>query len=186
MLKYIWKIIKRSNERGWVDVLPDSAIGMGLPSLSLFGQRDNTERTQVLNMDYTFNNRMSLSARVRHSWSQVRYKNSFLLLSENGNLEETDFVTLRPDETSEYDVNFNAWSIDLVYRWIFSPGSEINIVWKNNLLQDTQGESLPDSYQENFAQMLELGFVNSLSIRAVFFVDYSRFKQGIRGFQEGK
>ena len=170
----------------WVDVLTDSLNTPEPSAISLFGQRDNTERTQVLNVDYIFNNRMSLSARVRHSWSQVRYKNSFLRLPENGVLIETDAVSLRPDGTSEYDVNFNAWSVDLVYRWIFSPGSEINIVWKNNLLQDTQGESLPNSYQDNFTQMLELGFVNSLSIRAVFFIDYSRFKQGIRGFQEGK
>lgn len=186
MVKYVWKIIQKSNERGWVDVLQDSLSTLESSSISLFGQRDNKEHTQVLNVDYTFNNRMSLSARVRHSWSQVRYKNSFLMLSNNGNLLETDAVTMRPNGTSAYDVNFNAWSVDLVYRWIFSPGSEINIVWKNNLLQDTLGETLPTSYQSNFEQMLDIGFVNSLSIRAVFFIDYSRFKQGIRGFQEGK
>ncbi len=186
MLKYVWKIKRKSNERGWVDVLTDSVGTLEPSAISLFGQRDNTERTQVLNVNYIFNNRMSLSARVRHSWSQVRYKNSFLMLPESGVLMETDAVSLRPDATSEYDVNFNAWSVDLVYRWIFSPGSEINIVWKNNLLQDTQGESLPNSYQDNFTQMLELGFANSLSVKAVFFIDYSRFKQGIRGFQEGK
>lgn len=186
MVKYVWKIIRKSNERGWVDVLQDSLSTLESSSISLFGQRDNTERTQVLNVDYTFNNRMSLSARVRHSWSQVRYKESFLMLSNNGDLVETDVVTVRPNGTSVYDVNFNAWSVDLVYRWIFSPGSEINIVWKNNLLQDTLGETLPTSYQSNFKQMLDIGFVNSLSIRAVFFIDYSRLKQGIRGFQEGK
>jgi hypothetical protein len=186
MVKYVWKIIQKSNERGWVDVLQDSLSTLESSSISLFGQRDNTERTQVLNVDYTFNNRMSLSARVRHSWSQVRYKEYFLMISNNGDLVETDVVTVRPNGTSAYDVNFNAWSVDLVYRWIFSPGSEINIVWKNNLLQDTLGETLPTSYQSNFKQMLDIGFVNSLSIKAVFFIDYSRLKQGIRGFQEGK
>lgn len=186
MVKYVWKIIQKSNERGWVDVLIDSIGDPEGPPISLFGQRENIERTQVLNVNYIFNNRMSLSTRVRHSWSQVRYENSFLMLPENGVLVDTDAVLLRPDGTSEYDVNFNAWSIDLVYRWIFSPGSEINVVWKNNLLQDSQGEILPTSYQSNFGQMIELGFVNSLSIRAVFFIDYSRFKQGMRGFQDGK
>ena len=185
-VKYVWKIIQKSNERGWVDVLTDSVSDPEGPPISLFGQRDNIERTQVLNVNYIFNNRMSLSARVRHSWSQVRYKNSFLMLPESGVLVDTDAVLLRSDGTSEYDVNFNAWSIDLVYRWIFSPGSEINVVWKNNLLQDVQGEVLPNSYRSNFAQMIELGFVNSLSIRAVFFIDYSRFKQGLRGFQDGQ
>jgi len=30
--------------------------------------------------------------------------------------------------------------------------------------------------------MLENGFMNSLSVRAIFFVDYNRIKTGNRGF----
>ena len=49
------------------------------------------------------------------------------------------------------DLNFNAWSIDMVYRWNFAPGSEMNIVWKNQLFQETRlGDfeqfALPDTY----------------------------------------
>jgi hypothetical protein len=86
-------------------------------------------------------------------------------------------------QNGAYDVNYNAWSIDMVYRWIFAPGSEINVVWKNQLQQDDVGELLPTNYRQNFERMIESGFINSLSIRAVMFLDYSRFKQGIKGFQ---
>ena len=74
-------------------------------------------------------------------------------------------------ETSRYDTNYNAWSVDLVYRWIFSPGSELTVVWKNTL--NESGSLLPDSYAQNWERMLTQGFTNSLSIRALYYLDYS-------------
>jgi len=179
MLTYVWKIIERDNERGWLMV---DSLGGSRPE-SVWGSRDNIERTQVLNLTYIFSNRMSLSTRVRHSWSQVSY-DQFYTLSTAGILENLD-VNALPGmfQNGAYDVNYNAWSIDMVYRWIFAPGSEINVVWKNQLQQDDVGELLPTNYRQNFERMIESGFINSLSIRAVMFLDYSRFKQGIKGFQ---
>ena len=178
MTTYVWKVINRAHERGWVDVL-----GTSEDPISLFGDRTNREITQVLTASYIFTNRMSLTARLRHSWSTVRY-HEFLQLDPEGFIIPTDAVAMRPDGTSSYDVNYNAWSVDLVYRWIFSPGSEMAIVWKNNLVQQQEGEAIPEDYLANWNQMVETGFVNSLSLRATFFVDYSRFQQGLRGFQE--
>jgi hypothetical protein len=51
-------------------------------------------------------------------------------------------------------------------------------------VQQLEGEAIPQDYWSNWNQMVETGFVNSLSVRATFFVDYSRFQQGLRGFQE--
>lgn len=179
MLTYVWKIIERNNERGWLMV--DSLGGESLQSV--WGSRDNVERTQVLNFTYIFSNRMSLSTRIRHSWSQVRY-NHFYTLPASGVLERLDLLaTTEGLLNGAHDVNYNAWSIDMVYRWIFAPGSEINVVWKNQLLQDDVGQPLPNTYGENFERMIDSGFYNSLSIRLIMFLDYSRFKQGLRGFQ---
>ena len=181
MLTYVWKIIDRANERGWafLDTAPDGRL------ISVFGNRHNTELTQVLNASYIFTNRMSLTARVRHAWSQVDY-HAFHALAESGSLNAETYSTALP--TDDYNVNYNAWSVDMVYRWIFAPGSEVNIVWKNQLFDQVEagsvaGYSLPESYGQNFAEMLESGFSNSLSIRIVSFIDYSRFQQGLRGFE---
>ena len=54
--------------------------------------------------------------------------------------------------TSPYDISYNAWSIDCVFRWIFAPGSELSVVWKN--LLDDQGDLLPDTYTENLQDVL--------------------------------
>jgi len=179
MLTYVWKIIERDNERGWLMV--DSLGGDELQSV--WGSRDNVERTQVLNFTYIFSNRMSLSTRIRHSWSQVRY-NHFYTLPSSGVLERIGAeATPESLQNGAHNVNYNAWSIDMVYRWIFAPGSEINVVWKNQLQQDDVGLPLPENYGQNFESMIESGFSNSLSVRLIMFLDYSRFKQGIRGFQ---
>ena len=182
MIRYVWKIIDRRNERGWafLDTLEDGT------DVSIFGKRRNREYTQVLNVNYIFTNRMSLSTRVRHAWSQVRYDALYPLL-ETGVISETPYTA--NGNADREDLNFNAWSIDMVYRWNFAPGSELNIVWKNQLLQETrlgdfEAYALPISYNDNFNQMIESGFFNSLSIRLISFVDYSRFKQGLRGFEK--
>ena len=127
---------------------------------------------------------MSLNTRVRHAWSQVQYEALYPLL-ENGTISETPYSV--NENANQEDLNFNAWSIDMVYQWSFAPGSELNVVWKNQLFQETrlgdfENYTLPDSYTSNFNQMVESEFVNSLSIRIISFIDYSRLKQGLRGF----
>ncbi len=181
-IRYVWKIIDRRNERGWafLDSLEDGT------EVSIFGKRRNREYTQVLNVNYIFTNRMSLTTRVRHAWSQVRYDALYRLL-DSGVISETPY--LESGFADLEDLNFNAWSIDMVYRWNFAPGSEVNIVWKNQLFQETRlGDveqfSLPETYADNFNQMIESGFFNSLSIRLISFIDYSRFQQGLRGFEK--
>lgn len=77
----------------------------------------------------------------------------------------------------------------MVYRWNFAPGSELNVVWKNQLFEerrlgDLTAYSLPTTYADNFNQMIEQGFFNSLSIRLISFIDYSRMQQGLRGFEK--
>ena len=182
MLTYVWKLTDRTRERGWafLDTLESGEL------TSIFGMRENTELTQVLNLSYIFTNRMSLTTRVRHAWSQVVY-HSFHEFPTSGSLSPAAYNTSAPP--SDYDLNYNAWSIDMVYRWNFAPGSEVNIVWKNQLFQQTEagqapGFELPQTYGDNFEQMLESGFINSLSFRIISFIDYSRFKQGLRGFEK--
>ena len=167
---YVWSWQVRHNERGWADVVDDG-------QLSLFGQRENTSHTHVLNASYIFTPTSSLSARIRHYWSVVDY-HGFFELQEDGSLgfigDQALFASLElfnQDLTSRYDVNYNAWSVDLVYRWIFSPGSELSVVWKNSLSE--AGTALPNSYWNNWQSMLDEGFTNSLSVRALYYLDYS-------------
>jgi hypothetical protein len=52
------------------------------------------------------------------------------------------------------------------------------VVWKNTL--NSSGGQLPTSYIDNWEQMLEESFVNSLSIKALFYLDYNSVKTKLR------
>ena len=166
---YVWSLQARHNERGFADLVEGDESN----EVSLFGRRENTSHTHVLNANYMFTPRSSLSARIRHYWSVVDY-HEFFELQSNGQLAATPWASEFMDDngqTSGYDTNYNAWSVDLVYRWIFSPGSELTVVWKNTL--NESGSLLPDSYAQNWERMLTQGFTNSLSVRALYYLDYS-------------
>jgi len=52
------------------------------------------------------------------------------------------------------------------------------MVWKNTL--NSEGDKLPTSYFDNWEQMLEESFYNSLSIRALPYVDYNSVRSKFR------
>ena len=138
----------------------------------IYATRDVITHTNVLTADYIFNNRMGLTFRLRHYWSFVD-NSSFHSLDNDGHLAQTDFQGFYDDGTSPYDQSFNAFNIDMVYKWVFAPGSELSIVWKNSILDND--EILPDTWTDNFDRALGLPQVNSFSIRLLYFVDYLTF-----------
>ena len=175
---YVWSWQQRLNERGWVSLEDD--LGGSSNPVSLFGRRENTSHTHVLNASYIFTPTASLSARIRHYWSIVDYE-EFYNLEADGTLGTSPFNELFLNEaagTSSKDVNYNAWSVDLVYRWIFSPGSELSLVWKNTL--NESGNALPAGYWDNWQGMLADGFTNSISLRALYFLDYSFIESRVK------
>ena len=89
-----------------------------------------------------------------------------------------DVVWGKVEPSTDYDLNYNAWSVDLGFKWYFSPGSELSVVWKNTL--NSEGDKLPTSYFDNWGQMLEESFYNSLSIRALMYIDYSSVRSKFR------
>jgi hypothetical protein len=136
-----------------------------------FGKRDVKTLTNTLTTSYTFTHLMSVSLRIRHYWSKAVY-------SGYGILDDGGMVRERPYSRS-HDVNFNAFNIDLVYVWNFTPGSEMSIVWKNSILLSDRNTDY--TYLTNFRNTLDSPQVNSLSIKILYFLDYldvkKRFKK---------
>ncbi|MDG2425447.1 MAG: DUF5916 domain-containing protein [Flavobacteriales bacterium] len=162
------------NERGWasnLDALPSGELLENTESL--WASRNNFSRTHVFNAGYVFDNRRGITFRLRHYWSRVE-NHEFYLLGDDGLLEPTNEVVIDDDGTSPYDISYNAWSIDCVYRWIFAPGSELSVVWKN--VFESQGEMLPETYSQNLQDVIEAPHVNSLSIKAIYFLDYASLR----------
>ena len=170
-VSHVYSHQDKYNERGWsglIDNLPD---GTPLPTTrSVWAKRNNYSRTHVLNASYVLDNRRGITFRLRHYWSRVE-NGRFYFLDNEGMLDPTNDIGLDDNGESMYDISYNAWSIDCVYRWIFAPGSEVSVVWKN--LLESQGDMLPSTYADNLEDVLRVPHRNSFSIKAIYFLDYA-------------
>jgi len=113
---------------------------------------------------------MALNFRARHYWSTVVY-NSFHSLSEAGRLEATDYNQFN-------NFSFNLFNIDLNYTWRFAPGSDIIVVWKNNISGGENSELIDfseRSYSEGVRSLGDLPQTNSISVRMVYFLNAANY-----------
>lgn len=157
---------QRYNEMGWVRQEEEEII---------FGRRNIDEYESYVNGSYIFNNRMALSLNLRHYWSTAIYDRFNLIDPGNGELLLTDYEGFKDDGTSIHDISFNAFNIDLAFNWRFAPGSEINIVWKNIILDE--GEPLDINYYQDLERTLQAPQINNLSIKVLYFIDYLSLKK---------
>ncbi len=140
----------------------------------IFGKRDQTTYENVLAANYIFTNRMGLTLRVRHYWSNVKY-NSFHVLDENGYLTPSTYTGLDANGESLHNTNFNAFNVDMVYRWVFAPGSELSLVYKTSLLAFDNNVSA--SYTDNFQNTMKEPQTQSLSLKVLYYIDYLSLKK---------
>lgn len=140
----------------------------------IFGKRNQTTYENILSASYIFTNRMGLTLRARHYWSTVDY-NSFHILDADGHLTPSSYDGLDIDGESLHNTNFNAFNIDMVYRWVFAPGSEISLVYKTSLLDFNNDVS--KSYSDNFEKNMKEPQLQSLSLKVLYYIDYLSLKK---------
>jgi len=135
-----------------------------------FGRRNVITYTNQLSANYIFTNKMSLALRCRHYWSQAEYKQYYILNGQGLLSDDAQY-------SGNSNVNFNAFNIDLVYTWQFSPGSEISLVWKNAIY--TNGNAIVKQYGNDINETINSPQTNSFSIKILYYLDYSmlRFKK---------
>jgi hypothetical protein len=117
---------------------------------------------------------MGLTLRARHYWSTVNYT-SFHVLDENGYLTPSSYDGLDANGESLHNTNFNAFNVDMVYRWVFAPGSEISLVYKTSLL--AFDNNVAASYSDNFKNTMEEPQAQSLSLKILYYIDYLSLKK---------
>ncbi|KAA3622465.1 MAG: hypothetical protein DWQ02_26020, partial [Bacteroidetes bacterium] len=131
----------------------------------IFGRRDRTTITNNAFASYTFNNKMALTFNLYHYWSKGYYT-EFNLLNDDGQLASTDYNEM-------HDFNFNAFNIDLQYRWRFAPGSDLYIVYKNAIFNSD--DAADQDYFNNVRSLFGNAVNNQISLKAVYFLDYLYF-----------
>ena len=136
----------------------------------IFGRRNIKTISNILNTKYTFTNKMGLSFRMRHYWSEAAYQ-EFYNLSDQGTYLSSKYQ-------GNENRNYNAFNVDMVYRYTFAPASEVSVVWKNSIINDA--DQLRDGYFANVNTMLDAPKSNSISVRILYFIDYSTMVKRLR------
>lgn len=152
----------KDEDVGWVTFYNNDII---------LGRRDQWTTEVGLEGSYVFTNTLSLNVDVRHYWSRAHYVEYHSLL-ENGKIASTPYTGLHEDGTSRHDVDFDAFTVDLWLRWTFAPGSEITLGWKDNIF--ARDGIVRTDYFQNLRETWAAPGINSLSLRAIWFIDAGR------------
>ena len=167
-----WEQRFQNNSEGY-------AVSFGTPEHShngiIFGNRDRINTTQTISIDYTLTNRIGLTFRLRNYNAIVNY-NSFSELLSSGRLDYLENYTGNDENgQSVYDINYNAFTIDMLFRWVFFPGSELNIVWKNSIFSNN--EKVNQNYWNTLFNSLEDGPMNTFSVKLIYWLDAQYLKK---------
>ena len=111
---------------------------------------------------------MGLNLRARHYWSKLINK-EFYTLNEGGELKSNSTFN------GDLDRNFNAFNVDMVYVWRFSPGSEFSFSWKNAAL--TSNHFSQTRYLQNLDETIQAPQNNNLSLKILYYFDYLKLKK---------
>lgn len=144
----------------------------------VFGERDIDVMSNVLGVNYTINNKMGFNFRLRHYWNKVDYFNYFNL-TEQGDIEPIAYngKDLQSDRYEKHDTNFNVFNIDAVYSWQIAPGSFVNVVWKDAVQEVNNMVDM--NFSENFKNVISTEHQQNLSVRLIYFLDYTQIKRDI-------
>jgi hypothetical protein len=136
---------------------------------SVFSLYNRNTVENIFNLKYTFSNVMGLTLRLRHYWSK-RNNSSFYNLQSDGSLISRPTA----DYSAANDENFNIINTDMIYTWVFSPGSELSIAYKNSGLSDNN--LAQRDYFYNLNNTFKNPLNNNFSIKILYYIDY----QGLR------
>lgn len=137
----------------------------------VFARRKRTSVENILNLKYNFTNKMGLTLRTRHYLATV-FNKDFYTLRKDGGLDA------KPGFNLNLNQNVNFFNVDMVYTWQFAPGSFLNLVWKNAIV-DFKSEVERD-YFKNLSRTLETDQNNNISLKVIYFLDYLQLKRGVK------
>lgn len=138
-----------------------------------FGLRPSKTITNTLRSSTVFTNDLSLSFDLRHYWSRVNYTGDYFLLSDQGRLAPLTHDLRAPD------INYNAFTIDMMLTWHFAPGSQLTVLWKNVI--DNRDSNMMNNYIDNLRHIAGQPQINGLSLRILYYLDYNTLQPLLPG-----
>ena len=146
---------------GFADITDAGEIIFGLRKLRTF--------ENVLSGKFIFKNDMALTLNARHYWSTGTYR-KYLTLNLDGDCVDNFSYG------GNNNFNYNVFNIDFVYSWQFAPGSNLSIVYKNAV--ETQTDKITYNLYNDFRTTIKAPQSNSISLKILYYLDYSSIKKG--------
>jgi hypothetical protein len=129
----------------------------------IFASRNRSIIENVVDGRFSFNNKMNVTLTARHYVSKVKNK-EFFFLNRNGDLDPTDFKGANGDV-------YNLFYVDFLYTWRFAPGSELNLIWKNEI-NPIGIDTLYDTYFKDISSLSNALQRNIFSLKLIYHLDW--------------
>lgn len=133
----------------------------------VFAMRDIKTVENGIYASFTFNNKAGLNLNLRHYASSFINKD-YLRLAESGKLEDISGY-------NGNDGNFNMLNADLVFRWVFAPGSELSVAWKKTVFENS--EQAERRYLANLNAVFRADQSDSFSLKVLYYIDYNNIRK---------
>jgi len=150
----------------------DNATGFAGKTMAndsiFFGRRDENYISNTISGNYIFSNKSSIQLRARHYVSTVDYK-QFYILNSDGTFNDNY------DGEPALDISFNAFNVDLIYTWQFAPGSELSLMWKNDI--SNYVNEIENNYFTNLDKTWRSPQKNTLSFKILYYLDYQYLRR---------
>ena len=157
--------VNRNGYEGDVEGLSEDGI--------LYGFRDRVNIENTFTAQYVMSNTAALTFRARHYQDEVNW-GQLGELNDAGWIDPISFDGIGDDGVHLFDRNVNIFNIDLQYTKRFAPGSDIILVWKQQIAGSDK--EFQRNYFDNFNGLKEHFQSNSVSLRIVYFLDYQSLR----------
>ena len=135
-----------------------------------FGRRNIKSVENNIDFSYFFDSKKWVNLKLRNYWSRAKYDNSLFLLSENGKRTQVDYSLLDFNPNT----NFNIWNLDISFEWWFAPGSNMILLYRNQLFNSDNSVGL--DYLQSLNNLFDFNAQHQLSLRINYLINLNRKK----------
>ena len=164
ILSYSLNFDFKNGDRGYATEENDEPI---------FGERNRQRFVNSLSGSYNLNPFHSIALTLRHYWDTVDYDYELFTLLDNGRLTTDSGYTI-DNVSSNPNINFSTWNIDLTYSWQFAPGSFLTALYRNQLFNIN--DNVEDEYYQSLNLLFEQPIQHTFSLRLQYFIDFNGIK----------
>jgi hypothetical protein len=134
-----------------------------------FGRRDIRSVENNIDLSYFFDSKKWINLRLRNYWSRAKYDPILFSLNDNGKRIQADYLDFDPD------TNFNLGNLDVNFEWWFAPGSNLVLLYRNQLFKSDNATDL--DYFGSLNNLFDQTTKHQFSLRINYLIDFNHARK---------